>query len=274
MTQTASRLDAQRAFLLKIKNDLLVQSDKPNFDDCSKNEQEAVNLIVSFAETPGVTARPMANLFKKHEKRLKRLLTEETVAEPEIEVTRAENIVPPLEWGMLPKELAEQTGAWFREYAQFSTNWSRRAYQLHHIGTALWLTSTVAGGRIAANYSGLQYTPLSLAIVSPSSAFAKTTTVKIAEDTLRRAGLGWRFSVQTGSPEKLLSDMAGKFLPSNWEEMSAEDQEIERLRLAHSAQIAWYYSEFGEMLRDMANKTGRNAGYKAILLRMDDGEEY
>jgi hypothetical protein len=59
-----------------------------------------------------------------------------------------------------------------------------------------------------------------------------------------------------------------------WEALSENEKEFERKRLAHSGQVGWYYSEFGNLLKEMANDKGRNAAFKAILQRMDDGEPY
>jgi hypothetical protein len=183
-------------------------------------------------------------------------------------------IVPPLTWGLLPKELGQGVSPWFDDYVAFSKKWSGRACDIQHKGAALWLLSTIAARRIAASYGGLQFTPLYIALVAPSTVYAKTTTAKIATDVLSRTGLHWLLGSNSPTPEKLLSNMAGKFIPSNWDSLTPEQQEFEEKRLAYSGQLGWYYSEFGNLIKEMSNDKGRNTAFKAILQRMDDGEEY
>lgn len=194
-------------------------------------------------------------------------------APAKLNVTRSEDIAPALEWGLLPKEKGIGVSRWFDEYLAFSKKWSPRACDIQHKGCALWLLSTIAARRIAVHYGGLQYTPLYIAQVAPSTVWGKSTTAKIPViDFLQRAGFGWLLGSDAPSPEKLLSNMAGKYVPENWDQLTEEEQTFETKRLAHSGQVGWHYSELGQLLTDMANDKGRNAAFKHIIRRMDDGE--
>lgn len=183
-------------------------------------------------------------------------------------------IMPPLEWGLLPEEMGQGISVWFDEYVAFSKKWSPRTTDIQHKGNALFILSAIARRRIAASYGGLQFTPLNIIQVAPSTVWGKTTGAKIAIETLTHAGLDYILGSNSTSPEKLLSNMSGKFVPKNWEQLTSDEQEFERKRIAHSGQLGWYYSEFGNLLKEMANDKGRNAAFKAILQRLDDGETY
>jgi hypothetical protein len=199
-------------------------------------------------------------------------LMREPETRPQVEVIRDEVITPPLEWGLLPQELGERIHPWFRDYVAFSKKWSPRAPDIQHKGMALWIQSAVAMRRIAVQYGKLQYTPLYIVLVAPSTVWAKTTTAQIGIEFLHKAGLGWIFGADETTPEKLLSTMSGRRVPKNWEDLTPEQQFLKEKRLSMAGQVAWYYSEFGKMLREWGDDKGRNATFKTILQRMDDGE--
>jgi hypothetical protein len=159
-------------------------------------------------------------------------------------------------------------------YIPFSRKWSPRAPEIHHIGCGLWVISTIALRRVAVREGRtLQHTPLYVMLVAPTSVWGKTTTARIAVDLIKTLGLRWVLSPDNTTPEKFLVNLAGKEVPENYNKLSYEQQEIARLQLAHSGQRGWYYSEFGQLLREMSDARGRNAAFKPILLRMDDCEE-
>jgi len=74
------------------------------------------------------------------------------------------------------------------------------------------------------------------------------------------------------TPEKFLKNLAGMYVPENYDALDEGQKEVVRLKLAHCGQRGWYYSEFGQLLREIADGRGRNALFKSILLRMDDCE--
>jgi hypothetical protein len=244
---------------------------RPQFDD------ESINGIVRSLEKAARSDNHhrVQTLFKTYQENVPVFATIVSDPQPAPAPTILHDnapVAPPLEWGLLPQELGQGVSRWFDEYVAFSKKWSPRACDIQHKGAALWILSTIAARRIAASYGGLQFTPLYIALVAPSTVFAKTTTAKIATDLLAKAGLDWLLGSNSTSPEKLLSNMAGKFVPKDWEHLTAEERACETKRLAHSGQISWYYSEFGNLLKEMANDKGRNSAFKAILQRMDDGE--
>jgi hypothetical protein len=271
MTQTASTLAEQRAYLLKIKNDLIAQPDKPNFDDCSKNEQNAVNLIVRLAETPRVTPRAMANMFKKYEKVLKRLLADPT-SEPEIETDSDEATMPPLPSGVaLPPELSKGACRWIDEYIAFSKKWSPRGFANFHEACGWSMLSMIAKRRVVLHLGKPRYTPLFIAIVAKTSMSAKSEAAGVYLSVLRKAGLEWMRGADSMTPQAMVGDMAIGKIPANYNELSEEDQAIERRTLAYKGQRGWFYEEFGQHMDAMMQKSGGPMSeFKGLIRRMDD----
>lgn len=181
--------------------------------------------------------------------------------------------IPQLDFGLLDPSLAQGACPWLDEYVAFSKKWSPRGPAIHHIGCGLWVLSTVTARRLAARDGRTaQYTPLYIQLVAPSTVWGKSTTARIATDLIKRAGLGWLLCPDSSTPEKLIKNMAGKEVPENYADLDSNQQEWTRLKLAHSGQRGWYYSEFGQLMREMADSRSRNAAFKQILLRMDDCE--
>ncbi|HZO72813.1 MAG TPA: DUF3987 domain-containing protein [Ktedonobacteraceae bacterium] len=177
----------------------------------------------------------------------------------------------------LPKKacLAEQAGRgacpWLDEgYIPFSKKWSPRGYELFHEATGLWLLSTIAARRVGFHFGGPQYTPLYIALVGITTLHRKSTTVKIATTALEKAGLLWLLSANVTTPQKLMSSMAGGSIPAGYAALSPEDQEQVKNRLAFSAQIGWFYEEFGMQLDAMVQKNGPMADFKGLLRILDD----
>jgi Protein of unknown function (DUF3987) len=192
-----------------------------------------------------------------------------------VEIIPEEITAPPLDYSILDPELARGACPWLdEEYVPFSRIWSPRAPDIHHIGCGLWVLSTIAMRRLAAQEGRvMQPTPLYIQLVAPSSVWGKTTTARIAVDLLERLGLDWVLSPNMVTPEKFLKNMATMTVPANYGALNDKQKEQVRKKLAHCGQRGWYYSEFGQLLREMSDSKGRNALFKSILLRMDDCEK-
>jgi Protein of unknown function (DUF3987) len=191
-----------------------------------------------------------------------------------VEIISEEITAPPLDYSILDPELARGACPWLDEaYVPFSRMWSPRAPDIHHIGCGLWVLSTLAMRRLAAKEGRtIQPTPLYIQLVAPSSVWGKTTTARIAVDLLENLHLDWILSPNMVTPEKFLKNMATMTVPANYGTLDDEQKEQVRTKLAHCGQRGWYYSEFGQLLREMSDSKGRNALFKSILLRMDDCE--
>jgi hypothetical protein len=170
-----------------------------------------------------------------------------------------------------PDHLGRDACPWLdQEYIPFSKKWSPRGYELFHEATGLWLLSTVAARRVGFHFGGSQFTPLYIALVGITTLHTKSTTTRIADTVLDKAGLHWLLSANVTTPQKLMSSMAGTKIPAAYRTLSPDLQEQVRTRLAFSAQIGWYYEEFGMQLDAMVQKNGPMSDFKGLLRILDD----
>jgi hypothetical protein len=184
----------------------------------------------------------------------------------------SEGYTPPLpKRAHHPEHLSREACPWLDQgYIPFSKKWSPRGYELFHEATGLWLLSTVAARRVGFHFGGLQYTPLYIALVGITTIHTKSTTTRIANAVLEKAGLRWLLSANVTTPQKLMSSMAGTRIPAEYGALNPEQQEQVRNRLAFSAQIGWYYEEFGMQLDAMVQKNGPMSDFKGLLRILDD----
>ncbi len=190
-----------------------------------------------------------------------------------IEIPAANPLCPPLpeqlQWPLVHPDTARNTSPWLDEYSAFSKRWSPRGYEDFHEAVGIWILSTVAARRVRLDFGGKEYTPFYIALVAHTTLHKKSTTAKIAYDLLGRAGLRWLLGADSTTPQKLLSDMAGR-LPGNYRSMSEEDQQRVKQRIGMSGQRGWYYDEFGQHLDAMARENGVMSDFKGLLRRLDD----
>ncbi len=276
MTQTADHLFEQgRAVYTYIQ--ALCEGRRPHRpEDLGPYESFVVPLENALnAEAPTAIDRMYASL-KASNTSFQRFLARYEHPGPSSPVgvlsCNSEGYFPPL-----PKRArhAEHTSRdacpWLDEgYIPFSKKWSPRGYELFHEATGLWLLSTIAARRVGFHFGGQQYTPLYIALVGITTIHTKSTTTKIANTVLEKARLRWLLSANVTTPQKLMSSMAGGSIPAGYAALSPEEQEQVKNRLAFSAQIGWYYEEFGMQLDAMVQKNGPMSDFKGLLRILDD----
>lgn len=192
---------------------------------------------------------------------------------PSLEIVELEpeTVCPQLpEAVQLPDTLARGACPWWDEYIAFSKIWSPRGYESYHEAVGAALLSTVAGRRVAVEFGGLEYTPLYMALVGDTTLWKKTTTAKFYFGLLEACGLDWLLGADVTTPQKLLSDMAARTVPANYGQMSPEEKEYEKKRLAMAGQRGWYYDEFGMHMDQMVRENGTMADFKGLLRVLDD----
>jgi hypothetical protein len=172
----------------------------------------------------------------------------------------------------LPASASKDACRWLDEYVAFSRHWSPRGYEGFHTAAGVWLLSAIAARRVwlPLGPNG-EYTPLFIAFVADTTQHRKSTTAGIAKSILRSIGLSWLLCPDKITPQKLISNMAGK-IPANYSDLSPDDQLMVRKRYAMSAQVAWYYDEFGQHMDDMTAKNSAMSGFKGFLRKLDDCE--
>jgi hypothetical protein len=151
-----------------------------------------------------------------------------------------ENCPPLPQDARLPERAGVDASGWLDGYIAFSKQWSLLAYEGFHEAIGLWVLSTLAARRVTLSMGNQLYTPLFIALVARTGLYAKSTTTGIGRDVLRSANLDWLLTADDATPQKFISDLAGG-LPANYEELTIEQQERVRWRLALAGQHGWYY---------------------------------
>jgi hypothetical protein len=188
------------------------------------------------------------------------------------EVSIQPNILMPAlpESAQLPPDLSHGACAWLDQYESFSQQASPEGYDHFHVFCGLWLLSTVAARRMyIAKGQGKVYPNLMLSLFSKTSTSAKSTTAEVAVNILKKAGLGYHLTPKRISPQRLMSEMAGTILPTNYGDLDALQRERIRQKLAMAGQKAMFSDEFGKFIRSILRKQSTNTEFQSLLLELD-----
>lgn len=164
---------------------------------------------------------------------------------------------------------AATASPWLDAYIDFSRIWSPRAHDDFHESVGLWMLSTVAARRIAVDFGKRRYTSLYIALASRTSVFAKSTTADIAQAILKAAGLSTMMAPDDATPQAFVRAMTYQIAPG-WIDLSMEQQEARRQKLAFAAQKGWYFDEFGQKVSSMMREGGFMADFRGLLRKFDD----
>ncbi|BCL83150.1 DUF3987 domain-containing protein [Ktedonobacteria bacterium brp13] len=182
-----------------------------------------------------------------------------------------ESDIPPLPVQcQLDSSLARDAFPILDTYVEFSRKASPEGYDDFHPMVGMWMFSVVAARRV---YLPMQldrfYGNLMIGLFGKSSLFAKSLTAKTAKHVLNAAGLGHLVSLSRTSPSKLLSNMAGSRIPTDYEDWPAEKQEYFRKCLAMSAQKGLFFDELGKFIQAMLRKGSTTSDFADIFLELD-----
>ncbi len=72
------------------------------------------------------------------------------------------------------------------------------------------------------------------------------------------------------TPEKLMANMAGKFIPADYNELDRDKQKQIDRRIAMAGQKGIYWDELGKFLKSMIKENSPMAKYQDLLLELDD----
>ncbi len=172
----------------------------------------------------------------------------------------------------LPEGLGRDACLLLDEYIAFSRLWSPRSFDDFHEACALWLLSTIAARRVVTHLGGPQYSNLYIALCARTSLWAKSTTAKIAIETIRQAGLSSLLAPDDSTPQAFVASMSVR-VPSDYARMTPDQQEALKQRLAFAAQRGWHYEEFGQKISAMMRENGAMTDYRGLLRRLDDCPE-
>lgn len=156
------------------------------------------------------------------------------------------------------------------EYIAHSRKWAPEAFEEAHEICFLFVLSAIAARRIFIPFGLGQYTSLTLAMVARTTVYTKTTAFNLARDLIREIGLSFLLGPDRSTPEKMISDMAGKIDLSGYDKWTSTHQEYTKKRLAFMGQRAWLAEEFGMHLNAMMQEGGTYAALAALLRQIDD----
>jgi len=149
----------------------------------------------------------------------------------------------------------------------FFRYWCTRSYEGYHEAAAVWILSAIAARRVFLNWRTGVWTPLYVMIVSESTSHAKTEVPKYVWEILNACGLTYLLTSDEISPQKMLSNMAGQYVPRNYSTKDRDGKEYIRLSKAFSGQHSWIYDEFGNKLQETVNARGSYVSLLYSLLK-------
>lgn len=174
-------------------------------------------------------------------------------------------------YAQLPASLSAGACPELDWYTAFSRKASDRAYDDYHQFCGLWLFSTIAGRRVYLEIKKKKfYTNLMLSLCGTTSFYAKSFTANVAKQLLYELGLGYTLAPNRITPQKLLSDMAGGHVPTNYDDLEDEKQEKIRRRLGSPGQKGLLFDELGLFIQSMLRKQSTNADFADLLMTFDE----
>ena len=173
-------------------------------------------------------------------------------------------------YARIDTDQATNASLFLNDYIAFSTKWAPRAYEGFHEAVALFVLATVAARRIRIEFGprGV-YTSLYMALTARTTLFTKTTAADIGLALLEQAGLDALLADDDASPQAFLRSLT-RYVPTNYGDLSAEEQARLTQQMAFTAQRGWFYEEWGQHLEAMMQRHGFMASFRGILRRLDD----
>jgi hypothetical protein len=170
----------------------------------------------------------------------------------------------------LPPALAVGACPELDQYEAFSRQASPEAWDDFHVFCGLWAFSTLNAHR-SRTRTGTTYAygNLMLALCADSSMFAKSTTAGVAKQLLQEIGLGHLLGPNRLTPARLLSELSGQFVPTNYTELDDARQDRVKEKLAMPGQKGLYFDEFGKFLQGTLRKNSIMTEFIELFLELD-----
>lgn len=160
---------------------------------------------------------------------------------------------------------AQHWREWIDRYMEWSDYWSPRGHPLMAEAIACYLLSLIAAGRIVIPIDEGVHTHLYVMLAAKTSKYAKTYTVNKGRFLLRSIGLDRLLMEGTSTPEALYK-IAAAVIPSNWDDMSEEEQEQYKGHLIFAGKRGKVFDEFGAQLQGLAQPQGPMKGFHRLFL--------
>lgn len=188
----------------------------------------------------------------------------------------SEYFVPPLPQHIKANEArAGEASPILDAIIKFIGYWATRSCEGYHEAVALWVLATIAARRVYLAWKNGLWTPLYILLVAKSTLHGKSESSSYGARIIEDAGLGFLMAADDVGPQKLLSNMSGRYLPRNYADMSPERKEFERLKTAFAGQRSILHDEFGNELQEYINaKSGYKASFYGLLKKLYDCKKH
>lgn len=285
VTQTPTLTTTQAQYAQALK-DGIVLDEKPTFDegldslikhveDTARGTNGNKRAIQNTIESLSRADDRMRLLFGTDNNTSGNLATKASGQESQTRLTLIDESIAPALPDELAKQLEQDVSKICPEkdlYIKYSKQISPEGYEDYHDTCFFFMLSTVAARRIVIPMSSPIHTQLYCLLAGRPAMYKKTSTAKVARNVLKRADLDWMLGLTRMTPQKLLLDMSGP-IPENYKEMTPEDREAFKMRLALAGQRGWIYNEFGKLMKAMHRASGPMTDFIEVLLQLADEED-
>lgn len=266
MVATSPELTAQEQGYLDLRSELKEHTKKY---PPSKGMADFLIELDDIEEKTNGNKIPLINTIKSKEKEIRAYLKPEKASSKED--TSNESLMPPLpEHVKFLPEVSKGACPLRDEYIKYSEQISPEGYHDFHDGSFWFMLSTIAARRIYADFSKSLFTPLYIIFAARSSLWAKSFTASVVKDVLEAANLEWILGADRTTPQKLMSDMSGKYIPDDYVKMSQKEQEAFKLSLAMSGQVGLINDEFGKFVKGMLRQNSVMGDFAELYLTFDN----
>lgn len=196
--------------------------------------------------------------------------TKDELSEDELDIS---NSVPQLpDYAQIDYNLGKGVCTWFDDAVKECAIYSPRTFEGFHTATVLWTLVTAAAGRVSSDLLGTHKTSINIAMVGESG-LTKSTTARFGKTVLEKAGLSFLFLPDRTTTEALLQNMGGH-VPSNFNELPADEKEKEAASICFANVRVWYMDEMGKEIRVMKRDGSNSNGLLSVILTFSDATDY
>lgn len=152
---------------------------------------------------------------------------------------------------------------------------SPESFDGYYLACAIALVSIISARRVEFWLGERRATNLYIMLVDTSGLSAKTSVLKLVRAVLEEMGLDFLLFPDTITASKLFSEMCLK-LPENFQKMTVNERNKIIKSYQHNkvfiGQRGWIYDEFGNLMRDMMQKSHYNSDFRELLKRLYDNQ--
>lgn len=171
---------------------------------------------------------------------------------------------------VIPASLGKPVRKFIDSYMEYSARWAPRGHALFHEGAAIFILSAVAKGRIHIALQTGYDTHFYLVFAAETGKFTKSKTLKVAEEFLERAGMGWLL-MSANQTTAYFYQMGSGYVPDNYDTMPESQQTQWYKQICFCGQRSIVSDEFGASLANMATGADlHKSGFNEVFLQWDN----